>query len=177
MSRNGNFCKGAKFLRRLKSTPVLNNKKSLYVCNGKFAVFWGLYCGITCKWVLFPTIDLYFYQLSQIVFACTVNTAIKVKRQCVSARKTRHRSWTSSVLAVFWFACAASNRANLAFKTTIIENTHLALIGFLSKVEANNSLFFLPLQTYEKKFAEIPFLFISIIPCFECGKSVVLSFC
>ena len=44
-----------------------------------------------------------------------------------------------------------------------MEDTHLTLIGILSKVEANNSLIFLPLQTYEKKFAEFPFLFISII--------------
>ena len=55
----------AKLLRKLKSTPMLNNKKVhrffSHVCNGKFAVFWVLYCGITCKWVLFPTIDLYFY--------------------------------------------------------------------------------------------------------------------
>ena len=64
----------------------------------------------------------------------------------------------------FLFACAASNRANLAFKTTVIEDTHLTLIGFLSKVEANNSIIFLPLQTYEKEFAEFPFLFISMIP-------------
>ena len=65
----------------------------------------------------------------------------------------------------FLFECAASNRANLAFKTIIIEDTHLTLIGILFKLEANNSLIFLPLQTYEKKFAEFPFLFISIIPC------------
>ena len=62
--------------------------------------------------------------------------------------------------------CAASNKENLAFKTTLIEDTHLTLIGILSKVEANNSLLFLLLQAYEKKFAEFPFLFISIIPCF-----------
>ena len=58
----------AKLLRRLKSVPAFNNKKSLlfflYVCKGKFAVFWVLYCGITCKWVLFSTIDLYFYLLA-----------------------------------------------------------------------------------------------------------------
>ena len=64
----------------------------------------------------------------------------------------------------FLFACAASNRANLAFKTTIIEDTHLTLAGIPFKVEANNSLIFLLLQTYEKKFAEFPFLFIFIIP-------------
>ena len=66
----------------------------------------------------------------------------------------------SSVLC----ACAANNQANLAFKTTIIEDTHLTLAGILFKVEANNYLFFLPLQTYEKKLAEFPFLFIFIIP-------------
>ena len=64
----------------------------------------------------------------------------------------------------FLFACAASNKENLAFKTTVVEDTHLTLIGILSKVEANNSLIFLLLQTYEKKIAEFPFLFISIIP-------------
>ena len=47
---------------------------------------------------------------------------------------------------------------------TIIEDTLLTLAGILFKVEANNSLIFLPLQTYEKKFAEFLFLFIFIIP-------------
>ena len=55
----------AKLLRGLKWTPVLNKKKVYWffsnVCNGKFAVFWMLYCGITAKRALFPTIDLYFY--------------------------------------------------------------------------------------------------------------------
>ena len=61
----------AKLLQRLKSTPELNNKKVhwffSYVCNGKFAVFWVLYCGITAKRALFRTIDLYFYKLARIV--------------------------------------------------------------------------------------------------------------
>ena len=60
----------------------------------------------------------------------------------------------------FLFACAASNRSNLAFKTTVIEDTHVTLMGIPFKVEANNSLIFLPLQTYEKKFAEFSFLLI-----------------
>ena len=38
----------------------------------------------------------------------------------------------------FLFACAASNKENLAFKTTVKEDTHLTLIGILPKVEANN---------------------------------------
>ena len=69
------------------------------------------------------------------------------------------------------FACAASNRANLAFKTTIIEDTHLTLAVILFKVKANNSLIFLLLQTCEKKFAEFPFLFIFTTPCFKSGIS------
>ena len=52
-----------KLLRELNPTPVSYNKKSplflLHVCDDKFAAFWVLCCGITCKWVLFSTIDLY----------------------------------------------------------------------------------------------------------------------
>ena len=55
------------------------------------------------------------------------------------------------VLTTIFVCVAANNRADLAFKTTIVEDTYLTLIGFLSKVEANNSLIFLPLQTNEKK--------------------------
>ena len=58
----------AKLLQRLKSTPMLNNKKVYwffsYVCNGKFAVFWLLCCRITCKWVLFLSIDVRMFLLA-----------------------------------------------------------------------------------------------------------------
>ena len=60
----------------------------------------------------------------------------------------------------FLFSCVVINRVNLAFRTTIIEDTHLTLAFISFKVEANNSLIFLPLQTYEKKFAEFPFLLV-----------------
>ena len=63
------------------------------------------------------------------------------------------------------FACAASNRANLAFITTIIEDTDLTLIGIPFKVEPNNSYFFCHYKHTKKKFDEFPFLFIYIIPC------------
>ena len=72
----------------------------------------------------------------------------------------------------FLFACAESNRATLAFKTTIKNDAHLTLIGIPSKVEANNSLIFLPLQTYEKRFAEFPFLFVSIIPWLKADNKL-----
>ena len=103
---------------------------------------------------------------NRLVFACTVKTAIKIKRQCVLGHrficnnsmvlisKTRRSCLVSSFLIVFLFACSTSNQANLAFKTTIIEDTHLTLAAFQYKVEANNSLIFLPLQT----FAEFLFL-------------------
>ena len=58
------------------------------------------------------------------------------------------------------FACAAINRVNLAFRTAIIEDTHLTLAVISFKVEANNPLMFLPLQTYEKKLAGFPFLLV-----------------
>ena len=56
------------------------------------------------------------------------------------------------------FACAAIIRVNSAFRMTIIKDTHLTLAVIPFKVEANNYLICLPLQTYEKKFAEFPFL-------------------
>ena len=45
-----------------------------HVCNCKFAAFWVLFCGVTCKWVLFPIIDLYFYQVAQIVGYYTIES-------------------------------------------------------------------------------------------------------
>ena len=60
----------------------------------------------------------------------------------------------------FLFACAAIIRVNLAFRTTIIEDTHLTLAVLPSKVEANNSLIFMLLKTYEKKFSEFSFLLV-----------------
>ena len=65
----------------------------------------------------------------------------------------------------FLFACTAINRVDLAFRTTITEDTRQTLAVIPFKVDANNFLIFLLLQTYEKKFAEVPFLFIFIIPC------------
>ena len=87
-----------KLLRELKSTPVSHNKKVhwffSHVCNGKFAVLQLLCCGMTCKWVLFPTIDLYFYWLAQIseidnglVTACIIKTATGVQCQCFTLEK------------------------------------------------------------------------------------------
>ena len=63
-------------------------------------------------------------------------------------------------LLTFLFACYASNPDNLAFKTTIIENAHLTLAVIPFKIRASNFLIFLPLQTYEKQFAE--FLLLSV---------------
>ena len=52
---------------------------------------------------------------------------------------------------------------------TIIEDTHLTLAVILFKVEANNTLIFLPLQIYEKELTAFPFQLIFIIPWFKAG--------
>ena len=46
----------------------------------------------------------------------------------------------------------------IAFKTTRVKDTHPTLAAVLFQVKVNNSIFFLALQTYKKKFAEFPFL-------------------
>ena len=144
----------AKLLRRLKSTPVLNNKKVhwffSYVCNCKFAVFWVLYCGMTYKWVLFPTIDLYFYQLAQIVGKYIIDSCSRAQPRLrwklnVYVFQLAKNGTPVGLLRFslsFLFASAAINRVNLAFRTTITEDTHLTLAVISFKVEANNSIFF-----------------------------------
>ena len=78
---------------------------------------------------------------------------------CFNSHKW-HSCRDSSFLTVFFlFSCAATNQGNLMFKTTIIEDTHLTLEAILFKVEVNNSLVSLLLQTCEKNFAEFPFLY------------------
>ena len=75
--------------------------------------------------------------------------AIKDKRQCVLTSKTRHscRLPCSS----FLFKCAASHRANLAFKTTIIEDAHLTLVGNPFKAEAKISLILFAITNIREK--------------------------
>ena len=59
MNRNGKFCKGtwvSKIIAETKVDARIEQKIHWffsYVCNGKFAMFWVLYCEITCEWVLF----------------------------------------------------------------------------------------------------------------------------
>ena len=101
----------------------------------------------------------------RLISTCTVKTGIKVKRQWFQLAKRGTLVGLLQFSPSFLFAFATSNRAKLAFKMTIIKDTHVTLMGIPFKVEANHSLIFLPLQTYEKKFAEFPFLFIFIIPC------------
>ena len=48
--------------------------------------------------------------------------------------------------------------AIIVFRVTGIEDTHLTLAAIPFQVGVNNFLISLPLQTYEEKFAEFPFL-------------------
>ena len=96
-----------------------------------------------------------------LVFTRAVKTAIAVECLCVStSKKTALLPGFFISYCLFLFACAAINRVNLAFRTTKIEDAHLTLAVIPFKLEANNFLNFLPLQKYEKKFAEFPFLLV-----------------
>ena len=94
----------------------------------------------------FPAIDLYFYKLASIVGKYIIDSFLRAqsrqrKKLNVYVFQLAKNGtfvgllrFSSSIL----FACAASNRVNLEFKATIIEDTHLTLAGISSKVEANN---------------------------------------
>ena len=62
--------------------------------------------------------------------------------------------------SAFLFARATKQSDYLTFRTTKVKDTKLTLAIISFKAEANNSLIFLPLQTYDKKFAEVPFLLV-----------------
>ena len=141
---------------------MLNNKKYVhqffsYICNGKFAVFWVLCCGITCKQVLFSTIDLYFYQLAQIVekyiidsFLIHDNLQQKLNFNVFQLAKRGTLFGLLHFSLSFVFLYAATNRINLAFRTIIIEDTHLTLAVISFNVEANDFLFFCPYKHTRK---------------------------
>ena len=106
----------AKLLRRLKSTPALNNKKSspfFLAC-----LQWQICCVLGAllrdnlqmgafsyhRFIFLLACIDHWKVYNWLVFACTVKTAIKVKRQCVSTSKTRHCCRASSFLTIF-FVC------------------------------------------------------------------------
>ena len=142
---------------------TVQQKKSTGFCNGKFSAFLVLFCGITSKWVLFPTIDLYIYQLTQIVRKYIIYSFLreqsrlryKLKVYMFELAKNGPLFRLVRFSLHFLFACSAINRVNLAFRTTITEDTHLTLAVILFKIEANNSLIFLLLQTYEKQCCQV----------------------
>ena len=115
---------------------------------------------------LLACIDLW-NAYNRFVSACTVKTVIEVQCLCASTSKNGTFVGFLCFSPAFLLACAAINRVNLVFRTTIIEDAHLTLAVILFKAETNIYLIFLPLQTYEKKFDKFPFLFIFIIPWFS----------
>ena len=137
----------AKLLRELKPMPVRYNKES-----------WLVFCRmsvLTCTRVLFPTIDIFILACidswkvyNWLISACTVKTAIGV--HCLCAATSKRGTFFGLLRSSFFFIRVRRNEpGNLAFKTAIIEDTRLTLAAIPFKVEANNSLIFLLLQTYE----------------------------
>ena len=90
---------------------------------------------------------------NRFISTCTIMNAIEVQRLCASTSKKRHFCRASSFLTVFFVCVRRKTPDKLAFRTTTIDDTHLTPVAIPFKVEANNSLIFLPLQTYEKIFA------------------------
>ena len=79
----------------------------------------------------------------------------------------KKRALTSGFFVVFFCLLTANWSSNSAFTTTTIEDTHLTLTVVLFKLEANNSLTILLLQTYEKKICRVFVPAKSVIPWLE----------
>ena len=97
---------------------------------------------------------------NRLISACTLKTAIEVfwvgthkrwtkkSNKCVVFASQNFRLAKTALLLDFFvshllFVHVRRNYSgNLAFRTTIIEDTHLTLAAISFKVEANNSLFF-----------------------------------
>ena len=101
---------------------------------------------------------------NRLVSVCTVKTAIEVQRLCVSTSKKRYIFGLLRFSPSFLFACAAIIRVNLAFRTTIIEDTHPTLASIPFKVEGNNSLIFFYHYKHTRKICQVSVPFHSIIP-------------
>ena len=114
-----------------------------------------LFYGITCEWVLFPTIDLYiFISLNRfskvyntLVSACTVKAAMEMQCLCVLTSKKMH-------------FCRASS-----FLNAIIEDTHLTLAAISLKVETNNSLIFCKYKYTTKKLPSFRSFSVKVYVC------------
>ena len=107
---------------------------------------------------------IYFYWLSYSIeiynrhaIACVTKTAEGVECLLFGHGK---RSLASDFFVPCRLFLRRNQSSNSAFTTTVVEDTHLTLAAIPFKVEANNSLIFLLLQTYEKKFAAHSFLLI-----------------
>ena len=125
--------------------PVLNNKKVhwlfQYVYNAKFAVFQVLCCVITCKRVLFPSINVCFHQLAQIseidnrlVTARIVKIATGVQCQCSTLEKVRLCPFVS----VGVFVCVRHNQSGyLMLKTTEVKLILEVILFYVRKTTLN----------------------------------------
>ena len=96
---------------------------------------------------------------NRLVSTCTV------KPLCVStSKKSALLSGFFVSHRLFLFACATINRVNLAFRTAIIEDTHLTLAVIPFKAEAKNSLFF-AITNIQEKICRVSVPLQSIILC------------
>ena len=76
----------------------------------------------------------------------------------------------------FLFACAATNQVNLAFRTTVIEDTHLTLAVVPFEVGVNNYLIFFVIINIREKICRVsvPLQFIITSRFFLAGSCLHL---
>ena len=137
-------------------TPVsYNNIGPLvfsHVCNGKFAVFWVPCCGITCKWALFPNRCIFDIGLHKSL-ENIIDPLVRAKSRLQSKINVYEFQQAKSSLLLgffvshrlFYVSVRRDKSGSLAFRMTIIEDTHLPLAVIPFKVETSNSLIFSPL--------------------------------
>ena len=114
---------------------------------------------------------------NRLVSACSVKTAIEVKCWCVLTSQTTTLLSGFFVPHSFLLACAAINRVNLAFRTTIIEDTHLTLAVIPFKVEANNFFNFFAVTSIQEKNCRVSVPVQSLTPWYTattCQNCVLL---
>ena len=108
-----------------------------HVCNGKFAVFWALGCGITYKWRLFLRILIHIYIIDLLTRA-HLKFAIDLRCLCLTSETASLSPGLFACHRVVLFECVATNRSKT--KTTGIENTYSTLTATSFPVRVNNSL-------------------------------------
>ena len=125
--------------RSLSQRPCCTIKKLhwcfSHFCSNEFGDFWVHCCGITGKWVHFPSIDVYLYQFAQIIQTYIIDLLSGAQSKKVSL------SLVFCAAKHLLFSVHRNQQFNLAFRMTGVEDTHLTRAVIPFQVGENNFLF------------------------------------